>query len=242
MVITKKSIVSKCVAFFLILTMFGCASPYHVKKIPDFNHRIESVKTIGLLEPIEFGSNKENTGSFLLHDAIVNRIEKSASFTLKRISQENYQTNWDSDLQRVYKDSRELLKEIELEKIWRDKKNELIERKFQEDIKIFKTLDPELDALLLLKVEQHYDNPWAAGLYAFGALGGLIAASTAERDPVIGSHAVGVDDIYSSSILVDLATSDVLWYNFSYCNGLNIENKKHADLFAGYMLQGLIKE
>jgi hypothetical protein len=229
------------IALSLIANLTGCASPYHIKKITGFDQRMLQKKTIGLLDPIDFESNKESATGAALQGAVINKMRGPGSLRMKLISKNNYEPGWDANVQRISKDSREILKEMELERLWKDTKTDIIVKSFPSDIKLFKNLDPDLDALLIVKCNQHYGNPWANGLLVFGLVGGLIASATAGSDPVIGSHVAGDNDTYSSAVLVDLDTGEVLWYSFSLRIGIDVTNTKHAEAFANFVLHDLVK-
>jgi len=224
---------------WIIIATSGCATTHFIRMNPDFRDKKIAIKTIGFLIPIDYVSNRQGNCA-ALENVVVDSLRNKSPYRLKLVSQNNYLEQWGSNFERAASRSRELLAEIELEKLWKDKKNQIISRKFLDEIRLFKTLDPELDALLLIKCKQHYGNPWAAGLYAFGALGGLVAAASAEEDNVIGQHAPADNDSYGSAILVDLNTADILWYNFALRYGINVVKEKDAKTMAKDMLFGLL--
>lgn len=224
---------------WVVITTSGCGTTHFARMNRDFKDKRIAIKTIGFLMPIDYAANREGSCA-ALEDAIVDSLRNDNSYRLKLIRQNDYLGQWDSNIERAASGSREFLIELELEKLWKDKKNQIISRKFLDDVKLFKTLDPELDALLLIKCKQHYGNPWAAGFYAFGALGGLVAAASAEEDNVIGRHAPADNDSYGSAILVDLNTAEILWYNFALRYGLNVAKEKDAKTMAKDMLFGLL--
>lgn len=236
----KAELLRFCLILLITINLLGCASTHFVKTCPDFKEKISNVKNIGFLSPIGYQSNRESKG-IALEDALVTAIQKNSSYQVKLISKNSYSGQWDSNIERVAQDCYKLLRIMELEGLWKDRKNEILSRKFSEDIKLFKTLEPELDALLIVKCEQHYGNPMAAGLYAFGLVGGIIASVNADKDPVIGAHSPADNDAYASALLVDLVTSDIIWYNFALRYGLDVTKEKHAEQMSKDILYNLVK-
>ena len=224
-----------------MLVSSGCASTHFAKMSQDFKDRKIDIRTIGFLAPLEYMSNRDDDGK-VLENAIIESLRNKSIYQLKLVRKADYPEQWNSDVERIISNSREYLRDIELKGLWKDKKNTIISRKFSEEIKQLQSLDPEIDALLLVKCKQHYGNPWAGGLYAFGLLGGLVAAAGADDDPVIGKHSPADNDVYSSAVLVDLKTADILWYNFALRYGLNVTKAKDADNMAKDILSELVNK
>ncbi len=218
----------------------GCSTPYHIKKASDFEQKILKIKTIGLIAPIGYESNKANQqeNGEVLQQSIIKKLISSNKFSVKPLSKINFVDSWNGNYDNIVNNSNKMLKEMELEGIWRSKNN-IIDKKFPNEITNFKLLDPELNAIMIVKCNHYYGNAAANVLYGFGLIGGLVAAATADNDPVIGKHAVGNNDTYGSTILIDADTGDVIWYNFVLQLGLNMQNEKNAGVMAGNLLRGL---
>lgn len=229
-----------CLIFLATNGLLGCASTHYVKTCPNFDQRITKVKNVGLISPICYGSNGK-CDEVILENAITQAMQNNSPYKIKLLSEKNYPGRWDSNVQRAAQDSNNLVKQIELEGLWKDKKNKIISRQFSQDIKVFKTLDPDLDTILLVKCEQHYGNPGMAALYMFGAVGGIIAAASAEKDPVIGHYGPANNDTYATTMLVDLDTADILWYNFSWNINLDVTKEKDAEKMTKDILYTMIE-
>lgn len=225
--------------FILGVLISGCSTPYHIKKSSDFEQKILKIKTVGLIAPISYESNKnKQENGEVLQIEIIKKLTNSNKFNVKPLSKMSYVESWNGNYDNIVNNSNKMLKEIELQGIWKEKNN-IIDKKFPNEITSFKLLDPELNAIMIVKCNQYYGNAATNALYGFGLIGGLVAAATAENDPVIGKHVVGNNDTYGSAILIDADTGDVIWYNFSLQIGLNMQKEKFAGIMAGNLLKGL---
>lgn len=222
-----------------IVLLSGCATTHYPRMSADFQSKVQNIKKIGLLLPIGYENSRGGSGQ-IFQSAIAKAFKISGAYQFVLVGKEQFPTLWNSDLEKAAAGSQLFLKNLELEGLWKDKKTAEIARKMTVQAGIFKTIDPQLDAILVVKCKQHYGNVWANGLFMFGALGGVIAATTAKQDPVIGRHQPTVNDVYSSALLVDLNTDDVIWYNFALRAGLDVEKVAGADAMATDTLFGLV--